>query len=72
MPAKLFVAAAGHAGDGLQAIETLQAKCETSLEATAIRYAQTSRDPVAVIRSGNGTIDYAVMSSPLMDFPGLD
>ena len=72
MPAKLFAAAAGRAGDGLQAIETLQAMCETSLEATAIRYAQTSRDPVAVIRSGAGTIDYAVMSSSLMDFPGLD
>ena len=72
MPAKLFAAVAGRAGDGLQAIETLQATCETSFEATAIRYAQTSRDPVAVIRSGTGTIDYAVMSSPLMDFPGLD
>ena len=72
MPAKLFAAAAGRAGDGLQAIETLQAACQTSLEATAIRYAQTSRDPVAVIRSGVGTIDYAVMSSALMDFPGLD
>ena len=72
MPSKLFVAAAGRSGEGLSAIETLQAKCETSLEATAIRYAQTSRDPVAVIRSGNGTIDYAVMSSTLMDFPGLD
>lgn len=72
MPAKLFAAAAGRAGDGLQAIETLQAACQTSLEATAIRYAQTSRDPVAVIRSDTGTIDYAVMSSALMDFPGLD
>ena len=40
--------------------------------ATAIRYAQTSRDPVAIIRSVNGTIDYAVMSRPLMDFRGLD
>lgn len=72
MPAKLFAAAAARAGDGLQAIETLQATCETSLEATAIRYAQTSRDPVAVIRSSGSTIDYSVMSSPLMDFPGLD
>ena len=72
MPAKLFAAAAARAGDGLQAIETLQATCETSLEATAIRYVQTSRDPVAVIRSSGSTIDYAVMSSPLMDFPGLD
>jgi len=37
MPAKLFATAAGHVGDGLQAIKTLQAICETSLEATAIR-----------------------------------
>ena len=72
MPAKFFTAAAGRAGYGLQAIETLQAECETSLEATAIRYAQTSRDPVAIIRSVNRTIDYAVMSRPLMDFRGLD
>lgn len=72
MPANLFAAVAGRVGDGLQAIMTLQETCETSLEATAIRYAQTSRDPVAVIRSGNGTIDYAVMSSPLMDFRSLD
>lgn len=72
MPAKLFVAAAGRAGDGLRAIETLQAACETSLEATAIRYAQTSGEPVAVIRSSANTIDYAVMSGPLKDFPGLD
>ena len=72
MPAKLFVAAVGRAGEGIQAIETLQARCETSLEATAIRYVQTSRDPVAVIRSGADTIDYAVMSSSLMDFPSLD
>ena len=72
MPARLFAAVARRVGDGLQAIMTLQETCETSLEATALRYAQTSRDPVAVIRSSNGAIDYAVMSSPLMDFRGLD
>lgn len=72
MPSRLFAAAAGRAGDGLDAIETLQAKCETSLEATAIRYAQTSREPVAVIRSEGGTIEYAVMSDPLRDFQGID
>ena len=72
MPAKLFAAARGRASDGLQAIEALQARCETSLESTAIRYAQTSRVPVVVIRSGANTIDYAFMSSPLKDFPGLD
>lgn len=72
MPAKLFAAAAARAGDGLQAIEALQTECGTSLESTAIRYAQTSRDPVAVVRSANGTIDYAFMSGPLKEFSGLD
>lgn len=72
MPSKVFAAAARRAGDGLEAIETLQGKCETSFEATAIRYAQTSREPVAVIRSESDTIDYAVMSSPLRDFQGID
>ena len=72
MPAKLFAAAARRAGDGLKAIETLANDCGTSLEATAIRWAQTNRDPVAVIRSKGGAIDYAFMSEPLVDFSDLD
>ena len=72
MPAKLFAAAARCAGDGLKAMETLANDCGTSLEATAIRWAQTNRDPVAVIRSEGGAIDYAFMSEPLVDFSDLD
>ena len=71
MPAKLFNSAMIHAGEGLKAIESLASICRTSLEATAIRYAQTSRDPLAVIRSEGRTIDYAFMSGPLRDFPGV-
>lgn len=72
MPTSQFLAAARHAGDGLKAIEVLREQCEASLEATAIRYAQTSRDPVAVIRSEGDSIDYVFMSDPLKDFPNLD
>ena len=72
MPTKLFAAAARRAGDGLKAIETLADDCGTSLEATAIRCAQTNRDPVAVIRSEGGAIDYAFISEPLADFSNLD
>jgi len=72
MPAKLFMAAAKRAGEGLKAIENLASQCNTSLESAAIRFAQTNRDPVAVIRSERGTIDYAVMSQPLKDFSDLD
>ncbi|MCY3566355.1 MAG: ImmA/IrrE family metallo-endopeptidase, partial [Gammaproteobacteria bacterium] len=72
MPTRLFVAASALAREGLQAIDELSAKCVTSLESTAIRYVQTCRDPVAVIRSESGTIDYAFMSDSLKEFPGLD
>ncbi len=72
MPTKLIVAAARRAGEGLTAVESLADQCNTSLESTAIRFAQTNRDPVAVIRSEGGTIDYAVMSEPLKDFSDLD
>lgn len=72
MPTKLFTAAARQAGEGLKAIVKLAGDCCTSLEATAIRFAQANRDPVAVIRSEGWTIDYAFMSEPLRDFSGLD
>ncbi len=72
MPRKLFVTAANRAGDGLEAIETLRAQCKTSLEATAIRYAQTSGDPVAVVRSRGETIEYAFMSISLKEFRDID
>lgn len=72
MPTRLFSAAVRRAGEGLKAIEALHEQCETSLEATAIRYALASRDPVAVIRSEGSFIDYAFMSDPLKDFPDLD
>ena len=72
MPAKLFTPAAQRAGGGLKAVRNLAGDCGTSIEATGIRYAQTSREPVAVIRSEGQTIDYAFMSEPLKEFPGLD
>lgn len=72
MPTELFLEAAMRAGEGLKAIETLADICRTSLEATANRYAATSRDPVAVVLSQGRTIVYAVMSDPLKDFSGLD
>ena len=71
MPEKLFDTAMKQAGEGLKAIESLAKDCKTSLEATAIRYARMSQHPVAIIRSEQATIDYAFLSDPLADFPGL-
>ena len=72
MPAAPFTAAMNRLEDGLKAIEGLQATCETSLESTAIRYAQVSRDPVAVIRSDGAVVDYAYLSDRLKEFPNID
>ena len=72
MPTGPFSVELRRCGDGLIAIETLSRCCGTSLEATAIRYVQCTRDPVAIIRSEGRTIDYAFMSRALEDFPNLD
>ena len=41
---------------GHEAIKTLHERCETSVEATAIRYVQNSREPVVVVRSRVGAV----------------
>ena len=43
--------------------------CGTSLTATAIRYAETSRDPVGIVVSTNGIVDYCFLSSAMQELP---
>ena len=71
MPAHPFRTAMATAGEGLGAIETLGTICRTSLEATAIRFAELSDEPVAVIRSNGAHVEYAIMSDSLKDFPKI-
>ncbi|HBN22564.1 MAG TPA: hypothetical protein DD412_04940 [Holosporales bacterium] len=72
MPTFLFETALDKAGVGLDAIEKLAAQCNTSLTATAIRYAQHAPEAVAIIISTNDLIDYCFMSDTLKEFRGLD
>jgi Zn-dependent peptidase ImmA (M78 family) len=72
MPNALFTAALRRAGEGLAAVEELAGRCGTSLTATAIRYTQCSREPVAMIISCGNAIDYCFMSDALKDVDGLD
>jgi hypothetical protein len=72
MPRQLFTAALRRAGDGIAAIERLAEICKTSLTATAIRYTQCTSDPVAIIVSTGGSIDYCFMSNALRDHDGID
>lgn len=72
MPKSLFVPALRKAGLGLSAVVKLANQCGTSLPATAIRFAQCARDPVAVIVSTGMMIDYCFMSDDLREFSGID
>lgn len=72
MPRHLFFPAIERAGTGLKAIESLATLCKTSLHATAIRYAQCCREPVAVVVSKGGVIEHSFMSESLKVFPGID
>ncbi|HEY0329907.1 MAG TPA: ImmA/IrrE family metallo-endopeptidase [Rhodopseudomonas sp.] len=56
---------------GLACIEALRKACETSLTATAIRYAGLTRDGVAVILSSGETVDYCFMSEGLKEAKGI-
>ncbi len=72
MPRQMFSAALRRAGNGVAAIEHLAGICRTSLTATAIRYTQCERDPVAIVVSIGGSIDYCFMSNALRDYDGID
>lgn len=71
MPRHLFQAALARVGDGLDAVLAGAAACETSLTATAIRFAQCTDEAAAVVVSSGGRIDYCFMSDDLKDASGL-
>lgn len=72
MPRHLFFPALEKAGVGLAAVESLSSLCKTSMHATAIRFAQCSRDAVAIVISQGGVIDHCFMSESLKQISGID
>jgi hypothetical protein len=72
MPSSLFTEAMRLAGDGLAAIESLADLCKTSLTATAIRYAQCTREPMAIVLSTGSQINYCFMSDALKEVDGIN
>ncbi len=71
MPSYLFDEALRKVQSGLKAIEVLSNECETSLTATAVRYAQRTPDPLAIIVSERQTIHYCFMSDEIKEIQGL-
>lgn len=72
MPRHLFFPALENSGNGLAAIEAMHALCKTSLHATAIRYTQCTREPVAIVISRGSIIDHCFMSEALKQISGID
>ena len=67
MPSQLFQPVALRYEPGLKTIETLAQLCCTSLTATAIRYAELTNAPVAVVMSTGQHVDFCRMSESLKD-----
>jgi hypothetical protein len=72
MPKKRLLAALSKGVTGLSAVDQLATVCQTSLTATAIRYAKCAKDPVAVVVTTGKKIDYCFMSKSLQEYDGLD
>ena len=71
MPEARFRNAINSAGQGFAAIERIAKLFQTSITATAIRYAKFTDDAVAVIVSSGRKIDYCFMSDRIRDLRGI-
>lgn len=67
MPEKLFREALKTSGFGFPAIDALATNCATSITATAIRFAEFSDDPVAVIVGSGGRVDFCCLSPAIQE-----
>lgn len=72
MPRHLFFPAHERSQRGLAGVEALATLCKTSLHATAIRYAQCTRDMAAIVISSGYRIDHCFMSEALRALDGID
>ena len=71
MPGRLFSRALGRNEAGLAAVESMADLCETSLTATAIRYAELSDEAVGVIVSSGNSVDYCRLSEAMKTLPQI-
>lgn len=70
MPSHLFKAEAGKFSDGFTAIEKLAERCQTSLTASAIRYAELTDAAIAIVISTGPTVNYCFASRSMRGIRG--
>lgn len=71
MPCRLFRPAMNRASQGIRGIEELAELCQTSMVATAIRYTECSRDPVATVVSSKGEVCFSFVSEAFEELPDI-
>ena len=72
MPENLFRDKLTEYEKGMSCIDAMSRLCNTSLTATAIRYAELTEDKVIVIVSTNGIIDYCRISNAVFDLKEVE
>ena len=72
MPENLFKDHITEYEKGMSCIEAMAKLCNTSLTATAIRYAELTEDKVIVLVSTNGIIDYCRISNAVFDLRDIE
>lgn len=70
MPSYLFKAEAGKYSDGFTAIQKMAELCETSLTASAIRYAELTDAAIAVVISTGSSVNYCFSSLTMRGISG--
>lgn len=70
MPSHLFKTEAGKFSDGFTAIEKLAERCQTSLTASAIRYAELTDAAIAIVISTGPTVNYCFASRSMRGIRG--
>lgn len=70
MPSHLFKAEAGKYSDGFTAIEKSAERCQTSLTASAIRYAELTDAAIAVVISTGTSVNYCFASRSMRGIKG--
>lgn len=69
MPEKLARPIMKSSAAGLPAVYALADACETSLSSAAVRYAALTDDPIAVLLTNNGVIEWVARSGALWQHP---
>jgi hypothetical protein len=71
MPESLVTPILGEAEIGLASVRAIAGACETSFTSAAIRYAQLTPDPVAIVLSYEGVVEFSYVAPALREYPGV-